>query len=428
MKTKMGMILAMFAVGCADVEYEAGTDDLEALAAEDGKADTALKPAPQALPLVHHLTLPEYEGRPMLEVMLTAGTGIKANLDDDFVKSYAFADWNHVHDALYNFDGKVVGKVLGSFTNRSTDLKALVKSLAGKTFTPATLVDTLFATPGHGRDVYTTAEVIAMASGAGTLVQLDGKTYYYNYGYASGAVVEEDVKTGRSFGASAGHPANDASDTFYLRELGRYLNGNTDVRPFFQAMAEILTLSKADGIAGLSPLGQAVLCDFTAIYTAESDRHVMAKLGAHAWENDLAEVTMVAAWGTAVGKVMQAGKIVTGTPDMYWAMSTITPGRSGIGETRTDRRLLQRMITDYERTNHPKLVKALETAMQYRASDSFRTFTQGLNDADFLANPTLAEQIDGAAATMALTDLVVQVRTDAQAMLTTPAFQALMTN
>src|SRR5689334_6511017 len=106
MKTKMGMILVVFAAGCAAEEYEPGIDDLEALAAgaDDEKADSVVKPAPQALPLIHHLTLEEYEGRPLLEVMLTPQKGVKANFDDDFVKTYTFASWTKVHDALYNFD------------------------------------------------------------------------------------------------------------------------------------------------------------------------------------------------------------------------------------------------------------------------------------------------------------------------------------
>jgi hypothetical protein len=191
-----------------------------------------------------------------------------------------------------------------------------------------------------------------MASGAGTVVDINTKNYYYNYGYASGANQEVDVMTGRSFGASPGHRANDASEPFYLRELGRYLTSTDDVAPFYQTMLETVTLSKGDGIG---------------------------------------QLTFVSAFGTAVGKVMQGGRIVDGGPELYWAESTITPGRSGIGETRTDRRKLQRMITTYERQMHPQLVAAVESAVGHSGTDSFAVTMAALNNSAFLNNPTAAE-------------------------------------
>jgi hypothetical protein len=182
--------------GCDGTLREAGTDDLETLVAVDGKEDSVAKPAPAALALMHTIDLRKQEGRALLQVMMLPNSGIKANLDDDYLHQYLFPDWNTMHDALYNFDGKVVGKVLGAFTDRAIGLKQLTDSMAGKTFTPANIVTQLQAAPSHGRDVYTTAEVMAMAAGAGTLVTLDEKTYYYNYGYASGAGdVEMDVMT-----------------------------------------------------------------------------------------------------------------------------------------------------------------------------------------------------------------------------------------
>jgi hypothetical protein len=177
----------------------------------------------------------------------------------------------------------------------------------------------------------------------------------------------------------------------------------------------------------LSPLGQAVASDFIAIYTAESDRHIMTGLRQHSWENDLAEVTLVAAWGTAVGKVMQGGKLVSGGTELYWAKSTVAGStRSGIGETRTDRRLLSKLISDYEKAHHPELVKALLNSLHYSSTtDAIHSTMNALNNRDFFANPGLAESLDGTEITDALTALIVQVRADAPAMLASPAFQLL---
>jgi hypothetical protein len=387
---------------------------------EDDKADGAGGPAGAPIAMTHAVDVEAYDGSPFLFVMLDKG-GIKAQLDDDYATTYEVAPWSRVRLGVQSFDGKVVRKVARSFST-TTGMHDLVTSLEASSFTPASIAGVVIDASPRPSDVFTVGEVLAMSSGAGTLVKLDGHNYFYNYGYKSGAD-DNDLKSGRSFGASPGHKANDASDTFYLGELGKLLTSTNDPTSFYQALFDILTRSHVAGLASLSPLAQTVATDFVAIYTAESDRHIMAHLIAHPWENDLAEVTMVSIWGTAVGKVMKDGHIVDGVPKDYWAMSPTTQ-RSGIGETRADRRRLQRLITSYERTAHPELVANLQT-ITGASTDAFRGVMEYLNDARFLGDQDALRTIPGEQLTAATVAFLAQVRIDAADMLATPAFGKL---
>jgi hypothetical protein len=128
-----------------------------------------------------------------------------------------------------------------------------------------------------------------------------------------------------------------------------------------------------------------VATDFLAIYTAESDRHVMVDLapGKHPWENDLAEATFISAFGVTVGKVMKDGELTDGNAREWWAKSKIS-NRSGIGNTRKDRRKLQQLITSFERENHPELVEAVENLIEVRnrQGDIFQGLMEHLNHFD----------------------------------------------
>jgi hypothetical protein len=401
-------------------------DELEppaTLDVDDDKADGAGTPAGAPIAMQHAIELDRFDGAPFLLVMLDTD-GIKAQLDDDYITTYPISAWSIARPAIQSFDGKVVRKLTRSFST-DTGMHDLVTALDARSFTPATIVGVLGSASPKPSDVYTVGEVLAMASGAGTLVVLDDHNYIYNYGYKSGTSFK-DVMSGRSFGASPGHKANDASDTFYLGELGKLLANDADTASFYQTLFEILTRSHVAGLAKLPALGQTVATDFLAIYTAESDRHIMSHLGGHAWENDLAEVTMVSAWGTAVGKVMTDGHIVDGVPKDYWAMSATTT-RSGIGETRADRRALQRLITSYERTAHPELVANIE-AITGASTDVFRGVMEYLNDPRFLADHDALKAIRGADLTAATVAFLHQIHADAADMLTTPAFSKLLSS
>lgn len=422
MRTSTALALVLAASSSLLTACLADDDDAPGdLSYEDDKADGFGTPAGDPLDIDHVVDLAKYDGQPFLAAMLEDKTGIKAQLDADYKTTYKVPSWTTVRKGVQNFDTKVVRKIGGAFST-STGMHDFAISLKGKSFTPASAVSVSLKGTPKPTDVYTVAEVLAMSAGAGVLVQIDEHNYYYNYGYKSGALAD-DVMSGRSFGASPGHRANDASDTFYLTELGKLLTNTEAHTDFFKVMFDVLTQSRLDDYSKMSDLAQTVETDFLAVYTAESDRHIMSKLVEHPWENDLAEVTMVSLWGTAVGKVMKAGKIVDGTPKDWWAKSEVS-NRSGIGMTRTDRRALQRLITAYERTAHPELVKAIEDITGH-STDMFRVTLEYLNNPKFLTDRAALKAIPGADLTKAMADFLAQVRTDAKDMLASPAFKAV---
>jgi hypothetical protein len=377
--------------------------------------------APAPLAMEHVIDLNAFNGKTFLQAM-TAKGGIKEALDDDFQKEYRIAKWPVVKAALNNFDTKVVGKVLRSFRDGETGLKALTESLAGKKFQPAGMVGVVRPALGGG-DVFAVAQLLAMASGAGTLVTLDDESYYYNYGYKSGAEAD-DVKSGRSFGASPGHRANDASDLFYLAELKDLLADKKAHKEFYETILELLTKCEAAGFKGeMTQAAETVATDFIAIYTAELDRHLMVGLNParHPWENDLAEVTFVSAYGVEAGKVMLIeeeggeGKLVDGEPKQYWEKSKIS-NRSGIGQTRQPRRKLQKLISAFERENNPELVKAIEQVTgERRDGDVYRGMMEYLNSARYLKSPRAQDEVtkNAGALTEAFVKFLAQTRKDA---------------
>ena len=402
-------------VGCV-------ADDVDkTLDVDDGKADGFTTAAGEPIPMQHHVDLAEFDGSPYLLVMIQEN-GIKAQLDDDYASTYSVASWETVRPRAQSFDTKIVRRIAGSFST-TTGMYDLVSGLDATAFTPANLSSIVYKASPRPRDVYTVAEVIAMSSGAGTLVTIDDRNYFYNYGYKPGTEAD-DVMSGRSFGASPGRKANDVSDTVYLRELDKLLTTDSDPSIFFRALFEILTRSHIASYANLSVLAQTVATDFIAVYTAEIDRSLMSNLYLHSWENDLAEVTMVSMWGTAVGKVLRDGHIIDGDPTDYWAMSTFS-NRSGIGVTRWDRRALQRLITSYERVKHPALIAAIE-AITGSSTDVFHRVMTYLNDPRFLDDRDALKRIPGEQLTEAVVALLREVRLDAPDMLTTPAFRDLM--
>jgi len=75
----------------------------------------------------------------------------------------------------------------------------------------------------------------------------------------------------------------------------------------------------------------------------------MSNLQIDSWEDDLAEVTMLSAYGVQAGMVCQGGKLVPGSPTDYFGKG---PSGSGIGETRNDRHALQSAVCQIEKSIH----------------------------------------------------------------------------
>ena len=184
--------------------------------------------------------------------------------------------------------------------------------------------------------------------GAGVAIRIDSHNYIFNIGYLDGSDEKNDVKSGRSYGVGPTSRESDPSDVAYLNELEKYLSSEPQAAgEFVHALMLVLTNCDTSDWKKLSQDGQIVATDFLAIYTAESDRHLMVHLspGSHPWEIDLAAATFVSIFDTATGLIMQNGKLINGNLNQWWAKGA---SGSGIGNTRRDRIALQRLIARYD--------------------------------------------------------------------------------
>jgi len=183
---------------------------------------------------------------------------------------------------------------------------------------------------------------------AGVAIRIDPNNYIFNVGYLDGSDQENDVRSGRSYGVGPTGRQSDPSDPFYLRELEQYYTQEPQsIGAFVQALMNAIVDTDSSGWTNLSELGQTVATDFLAIYTAESDRHIMVGLHpkAHPWEIDLAAATFVSAFSAATGLIMQDGQLVNGNLTLWWAKGV---RGSGIGQTRRDRIKLQKAIARHK--------------------------------------------------------------------------------
>jgi hypothetical protein len=120
--------------------------------------------APEALELRHSVSLSDYEGKTFLEAMLQSRTGIKAQLDDDYVDTYEFASWDAVETALDHFDDKIVRRVLGAFDGNRSRLRSFVQGLEGSEFTPETLVGLIRENYRGSGNIYALEHFFAIAA------------------------------------------------------------------------------------------------------------------------------------------------------------------------------------------------------------------------------------------------------------------------
>jgi len=369
---------------------------------------------PAPLELMHNIDLDAFQGKTFLQTMLVSKKGIKAQFDDDYLSTYHFASWNSIKQALDNFDGKIVSRVLGAFPDGKRGLRKFSQALEGKRFNSSNIVPIMQSNYEGNGNIYVLAHFFAMASSAGTYIRIDENNYFYNYGYKSGQD-SDDVKSGRSYGASELHNANDASDVMYLLELENFLTHENDLKLFYTTLLEILTQSNSSGFSNpaFNLYAQTVATDFVTIYTAELDRHVMVDLrsSAHPWENDLAEATFVSIYSAASGKLMKDGILNEASLKDFWAMSSTGSGRSGIGIGRKDRRKLQRLICEYERESHSKLVNKLERIIGKRSDgDLFRGLMEFLNNKH---NQAIVAQ-NAKAITQEFVNFLIQVQVDVE--------------
>ncbi|MES3038974.1 MAG: hypothetical protein V4736_13795 [Bdellovibrionota bacterium] len=308
---------------------------------------------------------------------------VKPSLDKYATEGFKVADSAQVIGVLKNV-GQKVNKHAMADSGGQSKLAKLADTLnkKGETVTLYNLPDKIAETR-IGKDRYGLSTFLALASGGGVAIRLDDKNYYYNVNYGTGKT-DKDEMTGRSFGAGPIRDADDVSDKTYLGDLQEYVTTpNQDLTAFYKNLFQILLNCDPSLYSTISPLGQNVTTDFLAVYTAESDRHLMSNLRSHPWDEALLEVTLLSAFHAGQSKIMVMfdGKLRDTVPKQapggeprtkmqqasmidYWQFSSNpspeSKNRSGINVTRKEFRALEIAISKFERKNHPELVEKVE--------------------------------------------------------------------
>lgn len=338
---------------------------------------------------------------------MTTGNGIKACLDVDETTPFTMSDWPVVQQASANFDPEVYQQIISLFVGGQSGVEQLVGTLAGNTYTPLTLTKAIEATMQSlslveaskiNLNAVICTPFLALASGAGTLVRIDDNDYCYHVCYQP-----NNVKSGRSFGASPGHNSMDPTDKKYLEELGSYLDPNQTADPskFYQTIFQALTQCNSSGWVGLLSNGATVATDFAAIYTAELDRNLMTGLTTDSWEDDLAELTLIATYITQSGMVFKNGQLSPGQLTDYLGST------GSIGETSTDRHTLQSRVCQIENSLHTQDYQTLANLIGAQSPPNWDLIHQVMV---FLNNP--AQQANVVASASPLTNAAVQFLSD----------------
>jgi hypothetical protein len=284
---------------------------------------------------------------------MTGPDGLKAALDRDETRPFTVVAKEGFRGAAARFDPPVVQRIVDLFALGEPGLDAFLAEVAGRTLDPGSFardpsvreaLRTRLKKPENlALDVVMVTPLVVLTSGGGVRVRIDDRNRYDNVGYRSGGDGPDhaaDPKSGRSFMTSPVHRARDTSDLAFLKDLDAYLGAPAaDAAAFFRTLLELITRCDAEGYVRLSDLGQSVVTDFVGVYTAELDRNLMSAV--HQWENDLAEVTFLSAFGCAARRVNKQGRLAEGVPADYFG---IGPHGSGIGETRPYRRALQQAV------------------------------------------------------------------------------------
>lgn len=360
---------------------------------------------------------------------------IKPALDQYATEGFKPANGQKVLAGLKNVDSKVSQRAIQA-AGSPQKLKQLGDALSREhdliTFydLPQAIADAGFS---QGR--YDLATFIALVSGGGVAVKIDSENIAYNVNYGTGEF-EKDEMTGRSFGEAPERMALDASDKHYLTILENYVRTEgSNTEHFYRSLLQILLNSDSSGYSEISEAGQAVATDFIAVYTAEQDRHLMAELKNHHWDEALLEVTLLSAFhaGQKNVMVMFEGELTDTTLKQapgcnegeraskkasmvdYWQFSSSTDpancNRSGINITRKDFRNLGAYITEYQRENNPELVENVER--HFRGSKQSTNLFADLSK--FLINYSTPEKLDKETLELAedFTAFLMQVKKDA---------------
>ena len=369
------------------------------------------------------INVTDFAGGPYLRAMQSPSQGIFDKTVADDSASVQIAGVDQIVNVINSLDPSIHQKLYGLFRNGEQDFRSVVGNIQGKSLNPQQIrnalapyvTQTLLKNPSEVNIALDTCATLALlASGSGTLVVINKDDYFYNVGYEKPV-----VKSGRSYGATASRAILDASDRYYLTEMDLYLRPATtsNIAPFYQALFSFLTKSEGSQVGGLDSAGQVVATDLLTIYTAELLRHLMVNLVVtkDPWEIDVAEVTLLTAYGAASGRVMKNGQLVAGTAADYYGLGA---SGSGIGETRADFMALAEKITTFENSaqGHPDLVQKIIDLTPIQDAgiltavdgDVFRRFLV------FLNRPELESKVtsNADALSQAMTNLVLQIQVD----------------
>lgn len=325
--------------------------------------------------------LSQHKGRTYFSLMREV---IKPALDQMSTDGFDVVSGQQAVAALKKVDNKVASGALRA-AGSVYRLKQVADSLASekRKFNFYDLPQVL-GQNGIGSGRFDLSTYLALVSGGGVAVQIDNENIAYNVNYGSGNV-DKDEMTGRSFGEAPGRLALDASDKHYLQILEAYVRGNSsNVEHFYRSILAILLNSDASEYSQITRDGQAVATDFIAVYTAEQDRHLMANLRSHAWDEALLEVTLLSSFHAGQDKIklMYNGTLTDTTLKQapgcntearqpkkasltdYWQFSKSTDpancNRSGLNVGRKDFRSLGAAITSYHRQKNPDIVARVE--------------------------------------------------------------------
>ena len=375
--------------------------------------------------------LNDYKGQTYFSLMNEV---IKPSLDEYANEGFKVANGRTAVAALKKVDSKVSAKAL-SAAGSAEKLKAVADAVSKKGNVTFYDLPAVLGEEGVGAGRFDLSTYLALVSGGGVAVKINEENIAYNVNYGTGAN-DKDERTGRSFGEAPGRMALDASDKHYLEILEHYVRTdgeNTEF--FFKSILEILLNSDAANFENISEEGQAVATDFLAVYTAEQDRHIMANLKSHPWDEALLEVTLLSALHSGQKKVtlMYNGEFTDTTLKQapgcdtaeraakkaslidYWQFSSSTDpescNRSGLNVTRKDFRKLGAAITAYQRENNPELLENVQRHFK-TTKNKGNVFAQL---SAFLINARTPAHLDKGTLELAedFSALLMQIRTDA---------------
>jgi hypothetical protein len=364
------------------------------------------------------IDLTTFSGKTFLQAVLEPNDGINAKTVADDATAVTISSTALIMADLATFNPKVANDLYFHFQNGQADFMSAAGHVAGQSLSPQQIQAAIgpFINPNGqlGAAKAAAANVILLTSGSGTVVELNADDYFYNVAYQS-----PNKSSGRNYAITSTRKLLDPSDTDYLIDVSNYLGtaSSQQITDFYTTMFKVLTSSDTSGMTSLSSQGQVTLTDFLAIYTAEMMRHQMFNLDVtnNPYEIDVAEVTLLGAYISASGMVMDGGKLISGNVKAY-------SHNGSIGTHRSDFTKLAKLITAYEnmKSHHKAMITSITNLTPVKTKkntsvvkgDIFRRVLVYLDQPQFESGVTS----NAAAITTAMVQLENQIKTDQAAI------------